>query len=246
MTGFSGTASNSALFLDFDGTLVEIAATPEGVRVDPALVPVLRRLAQRLDGALAIVSGRPIEQIDAFLAPLRLPAAGVHGAELRTTSDRPPVAATEPLDARLRAAISDLARLDPAIRIEPKTYSTAVHFRQAGHLAGRIEQSLRALVENSPTAAALVPGRMVFEVTSGLTSKGGALATLMRQPPFAGRRPIMIGDDVTDRSALTAAEAMGGRGLKVAGGAFSPAESDFDNPQQVRAWLATLAERMDR
>lgn len=234
MTGFSGTASNSALFLDFDGTLVEIAATPEDVRVDPALVPVLRRLAQRLDGALAIVSGRPIEQIDAFLAPLRLPAAGVHGAELRATSDRPPAATAEPLDARMRAAISDLARLDPAIRIEPKTYSIAVHFRQAGHLAGRIEDSLRALVENSPTAAALVPGRMVFEVTSGLTSKGGALATLMRQPPFAGRRP------------LAAAEAMGGRGLKVAGGAFSPAESDFDNPRQVRDWLATLAERMDR
>lgn len=244
MVGLSGAASNSALFLDFDGTLIDIAMRPDEVRIPADLPALLELLTYQLDGALAILTGRPIKQLDRFLPPLEPIAAGVHGAEMRRSVGGEIEALSPPLGADVSAAIHRLSAIDSAILIEPKTYSIAVHYRQAPHLAKQVYAALQAILHASPDPLHVTPGRGVFEVMATPVSKGAALQTLMREPCFAGRRPIMIGDDLTDRSAIESAEVLGGRGLKVAGGAFTAAEVDFQTPQQVRDWLAMLAERI--
>lgn len=233
--------ADCAVFLDLDGTLIDIAAAPGLVHIPADLVPLLARLSAGLNGALAIVTGRPIAELNQFLAPLQLIAAGVHGAQLRTEANGEVLLTVGPLDPVVAAAVHRLAELDPGIVIEPKVYSIAVHYRRAPSAEPRVEQALRAILADSPDHFILCPGRCVIEVVPKHVSKGAALDALLAFPPFRGRRPIMIGDDVPDESALAAAVRHGGRGLRVAGEHFSNGVADFAGPAQVRAWLASLA-----
>lgn len=231
--------ARAALFLDFDGTLAAIAPRPDLVHVDDALRDLLQRLSQRLDGALAIISGRPLDQIDALLAPLRLPAAGVHGAQQRADLSQP----ARLLKAQgLQPALNALHALfdgDERLLIEDKGAGAALHFRLAP------ERGLECVDAMHRVAAScgleLLVGHQVVEARMPGCNKGEVVRQWMQQAPFAGRVPIAIGDDRTDEDAFAAAVEAGGYGIKVGGG-LSHAAYRLAQVEDVHAWLrAALA-----
>lgn len=230
-----------ALFLDFDGTLVEIAATPDAASAPAALAGVLAQVAAALSGAVALISGRRVADLDARLAPFRCAAAGVHGAELRLDPAQEIHAGAERLDPRVREDVARLLHDDPRLLVEDKGRAIAVHYRQAEHLGPELERRLEHYIRASDRELKLQPGRKVVEILGDATSKGDAVRGFMRRAPFTGRLPIMIGDDRTDLSAFEACAALGGGGLSVAGEFFPAAEAAFGSPLAVRAWLAELA-----
>jgi trehalose 6-phosphate phosphatase len=237
--------SNCALFLDLDGTLIDIAPTPEVVSIPPELVPLLARVSSGLQGAVAIVSGRTVSDINRFLAPLELVAAGVHGAELRTVPNGEVLLTVGPLEPWVINAVSQLSRIAAGVVVESKLYSIAVHYRMAPAAEAQIEAALRRILEDSPDHLILCPGRRVIEVVPKQISKGAALEALLHLPAFRGRRPVMIGDDVPDESAFDAAVRNRGLALRVAGEHFSQKAADFESPAYVRSWLATIAARLN-
>ncbi|MCW2274455.1 trehalose 6-phosphate phosphatase [Rhodoblastus acidophilus] len=229
----------AALFLDFDGTLVEIAATPDGAAAPAALARVLERASAALSGALALVSGRRIADLDARLAPFRGAAAGVHGAEMRLDPAHP-IKAGEKLDARVRDEVAQLTGDDPRLLLEDKGHAIAVHYRLAEHFGPELERRLEHYVREVD-GLRVQPGRKVIEILGEAVTKGDAVRRFMREKPFVGRRPIMIGDDRTDVSAFDACAALGGVGLSVAGEFFHAAEADFASPEDVRRWLGEFS-----
>lgn len=223
-----------ALLLDLDGTLLDFAPTPDAVEVPPALPVALARLQHRLGGALAIVTGRPVAQIDALLPGL--PAvAGEHGGAIRHSPNGPLERADHlPVpDAWLATAEAALAA-HPGTLLERKPHGVALHFRRAPE-AGPALRALAEVLLAQLSSHALLAGNMVWEVRPRGIHKGNAVRALMARPPFAGRTPLFVGDDVTDEDAITAARAMGGIGLKV--------DETFGTPQGVRDWLAEQATR---
>ncbi|WP_442756114.1 trehalose-phosphatase [Methylocystis sp. JAN1] len=229
-----------ALFLDFDGTLVDVAPTPETIRIPLDLCSLLGRLMRALDGALAVVTGRSVTDVERYLASSRLVIAGEHGAELRIARDRfvSTVAAMSPAAA---AAVSSISERFDGAEVEVKRSSIAVHYRANPEAGPGIERELRRLLSENFREFVLCRGRKVYELVPAHVSKGAAIDSLMRFPPFLGRRPIMIGDDFTDEAAFQSAELHGGMGLKVAGEHFSKDVADFNEPAEVRAWLAAFA-----
>lgn len=222
----------AALFLDFDGTLVEIAPHPGAVVVPTALPPLLRRLAERLDGALAVVSGRALADLEARL-PVPLAMAGDHGASLRRAPGAPveTLSLPRPPPAWQEAAEA-LAAAHPGALVEAKPHGFVLHFRLAPQLAGPARALLDGLIADNGDFV-LMPARMAFEVKPTAVSKATAVAGLMARPPFAGRVPVFIGDDVTDEAGMQAARAAGGLGLRL--------QDAFGTPAALREWLARLA-----
>ncbi len=206
-----------ALFLDFDGTLVDLAPQPEAVIVPSGMVGTLTALNHYLGGALALISGRPIEQIDAFLQPLRLPTAGVHGTERRSAAGDVTLLSTHPLQRVEEAALALAARY-PALRVENKRGSLALHYRQAPDLELACLQAMQAAVEESP-GLTLLRGKMVVEAKPGGASKGHAIEAFMQERPFAGRCPVFVGDDFTDEVGFATVQRLRGMGVKVGEGA---------------------------
>ena len=233
--------ARSALFLDFDGTLVDLAERPEGVFAPTGLLDTLTALRDALGGALAIVSGRPIEQLDHFLAPLTLAAAGVHGAE-RRSADGALTQADVPSLARVEAAAVALQAEHPALLIERKRGSLALHYRAAPTLQAICTAAMREAVAASD-GLVLLPGKMVLEAKAASIGKGIAIAALLREVPFAGRVPIFIGDDVTDEAGFDAVQATGGCGIKV-GPEASSASYRVDSPEAMRTVLKQAAQRL--
>lgn len=205
-----------ALFLDFDGTLVDIAPEPGAVVVPCSLVPTLSALQKYLGGAMAVVSGRPIREIDQYLDPLRLPVAGVHGAERRSADGELDRLTPFPLQEVERAA-EQLAREHPALLVEHKQTSLALHYRQAPHLEQLCLDVMQAAVARSP-GLTFLRGKMVVEAKPGGATKGSAIEAFLREPPFAGRTPVFVGDDVTDEVGFTTVQRLGGLGVKVGEG----------------------------
>ena len=229
-----------SLFLDFDGTLVEFAATPDGVQPDPALRALLERLQQRLDGAIAIITGRRIASIDSLLAPLQLAAAGLQGIERRTAdgrSERPatPAAWLEPVRERLAAHVD----AHPGLLLEDKEFSLALHYRSAPQHAAATRALLQSMQTSFPADARLLEGNSVFELRPGTHDKGTALDWFMTEPPFAGRRPIYLGDDDADLPAMQAAQRRGGMAIAV--GPRLATAHRLQDPRAVRGWLESLA-----
>lgn len=231
-----------ALFLDIDGTLLDIAATPEEVIVPPDLGVTLEKLQSALGGALALVSGRAIESIDRLFAPLRLPTAGQHGAEIR-------VADSEVARADLCSATLARVRADtfthlvsmPGVRVEDKGLGFAVHYRHAPAAKGQIEQRLAEALALHAGDLELLHGKMVVEVRAREVNKGRALEVLMRQPPFAGRIPVFVGDDLTDEDGFKAAERLGGHAIAVGHERVEVTRYWLPEPEAVRHWLQRLA-----
>ena len=229
-----------AFFLDVDGTLIDLAETPDGVVVPPDLPAMLDRLAERAGGAVAIVSGRAIAALDRLLAPAHLAAAGAHGAELRLAGGAVETVAGPALDG-VRTRLAALAARHPKLLVEDKGVAIAVHYRADPQLGPVIGSALDEIVA-SHDGLHVQPGKMVFEVRPAGVDKGRAVATLMQTAPFAGRRPLAIGDDLTDETMLAAARRLGGMGVWV--GATMPpggADARLDGPESVRRWLRKLA-----
>jgi len=228
---------DDALFLDFDGTLVELAERPELVQVAGQLPALLSCVAAALGEALAIVSGRSLASIDALLTPMRFCGAGLHGAELRTD----PREAAPPYEALLEQVANILElrlRGDSGMWLEDKGKTLALHYRGVPEQAAAAECLLREAVAGADLE--VIAGKRVFEARQRGVHKGYALLALMRRPPFSGRRPIYVGDDVTDEDGIEAAQALGGIGIKVGDGA-SAAAWRLESPAAVRAWLAATA-----
>ena len=229
----------SALFLDFDGTLVEIAATPEQVVVPAGLPDLLAQLYRQLGGAVAIISGRPLAQTDRLLRPFSASGAGEHGVSLRYddgTLEEMPVGIAVPQT--WRAALEAAAARWPGVRVEEKPHGVAVHYRLAPERGGEVWRMVRALVPPDHPWFHLMPAREAVEVSLRSASKGHAVQRLMAHHPFHGRRPIFVGDDITDEAGMSMARRFGGVGLRV-GEAFG------GEPAKVRAWLTQGLERLD-
>ncbi len=235
---------DAALFLDFDGTLVELAPEPDAIVIPPELVPLLAALRDRLGGALAVVSGRAVGAIDTFLHPLDLPVAGVHGSERRAADGNLVLLPTPSLDTVEQAAAA-LLHQHPALAVEPKRGAVALHYRQAPQLQEICRQTMEAAVAASP-GVSLLHGKMVFEAKSSLANKGKALGAFLQEPPFAGRKPVFLGDDTTDEPGFAVAQELGGTGIKVGQGE-TLAHHRVAGPAAVRAalqaWLDGQAPR---
>lgn len=206
---------NSAFFFDFDGTLVAIAPRPDLVHVEPEVGEILRALSDRFDGAVAVITGRPLEVVDGFLAPLVLPAAAEHGSVRRDVSGRVH-ANTEGAEAVEAAdrALKPLAKANPGLILERKSSSVALHYRQRPELAETCAAAVQAVVADNPSLMVL-PGKMVFELKPHGVDKGIAVRTFLDEAPFKGRTPIFMGDDVTDEHAFEVVNAMGGITVKI-------------------------------
>jgi trehalose 6-phosphate phosphatase len=226
--------ARAALLLDIDGTLIDIAPRPELVVVPPDLLPALRRLRTRCADALAVVTGRTVEQAEALFGEVPYAIAGEHGAAIRHAPGGVVERVPQPelpgawLDAAARAVAAH-----PGALLERKPRSFALHFRQAQAAGPALHAAARAIVGATP-GYTIHTGAMMWEVRPDGADKGAAVVALMARPPFAGRVPVYIGDDVTDEDGIRAAQALGGIGLRVA--------EAFGDAAGVRAWLRHLAE----
>jgi len=234
MQRLPGITRDTALFLDFDGTLADLAPEPEAVRVAHGLVSSLAALYELLDGALAIVSGRRLVDLDHFLTPLHLPAAGEHGSQLRHADGRLSSLAAPDMTRALTAAQA-LAHRHPGLRFEPKLAAVALHYRHAPELEPLCREVLSEAVSQS-AGLELADGKFVLEVKPVGIDKGRAIALFMAEAPFSGRLPLFAGDDVTDEAGFATVQRLGGLGLKVGFG-HSVAQYHCDSPQALRSWL---------
>ena len=225
-----------AFFFDVDGTLAAIQSRPEAVFIPEQVIAQLQRLSALSQGALALVSGRPIEQLDALAAPLHGPAAGVHGAERRDAEGNLhrislPAEVEQPLRTELQAAMAAW----PGTQLEIKGMAFALHYRQAM----QHEQDVMRLAEQSVKrfpGLALQPGKCVVEIKPAGIDKGAAIGDFMQQSPFAGRTPVFIGDDLTDEKGFLAVNERQGVSVKVGEG-FSQADYRLSDVDAVYGWL---------
>ena len=233
--------TSCALLLDIDGTLLDLARTPREVWVPPGLAATLHALHDRTEGALALVSGRSLNDIDLIFAPDRFPAVGGHGAEMRLSTDGEAVAThAPPLDQELKRRLAAIARLSPGILLEDKGYSLALHYRLAPHAEKAIYEAvslIRADLPNAPIE--VLPGKCVCEIKQAGFDKASGVRELMTHEPFRGRYPIFIGDDVTDESVFAIMPDLGGLAFSVGRHADGVA-GRFEQPSDVRAWLKRL------
>jgi trehalose 6-phosphate phosphatase len=226
-------AENWALFLDLDGTLLDIAETPDAIVVPHALIPALKSAAAWLDGALAIVSGRTLRNIDALLSPLVLPCAGEHGALVRL-----PGGAIEEADpacavpGNWKRQIESVVEKWPGVAVEMKEFNVTVHFRQAPERRGDVLALLQQTIEGV-CGFEILPARKAYELRHSTLTKAAAVRSFMRRTPFTGRIPVFVGDDVTDEDGFRAAEELGGLALHVA-------TSFGGKPVHVRQWLESF------
>jgi trehalose 6-phosphate phosphatase len=235
--------SDCCLFLDVDGTLLEIAPTPDGVRVDQSLRQLLLRASQTLGGALALVSGRPIAALDHLFDPQRWPAAGLHGLERRDAAGHWHRAQSPPDDAGFEAARSALQRVvvaTPGALLEDKGATLALHWRAVP----AEEAALRRLMQESAAGLGahyeVLAGKRVMELKPAGVSKAQAIRAFLGERPFRGRRPVFVGDDVTDLDGFAAVEDAGG--LSIAVGDTVDAQRRVASPRDVRALLEDVAD----
>lgn len=229
----------AALFLDFDGTLVELAEAPGAISVPGGLTPLLDRLSKRLDGRLAIVSGRAVDDLRKHLGPSAMVLSGSHGAELHYADGRSIPVSAPPGLAEARESIRRFAAGSEGLLVEDKPAGVALHYRLAPERAEEADAFLEALAERS--GLALQRGKMVAELRPHGSDKGAALRRLMAEPPFAGARPVFVGDDLTDEDAFRAAAALGGEGVLVGPDRPSAALWRLDGVAEVTAWLEAAA-----
>jgi trehalose 6-phosphate phosphatase len=237
--GGMGVFEPMALFLDVDGTLLEFADRPEDVRVPQDLPAALRAATAHLNGALALVSGRAIADLDMLFAPVRLAASGLHGGEFRATANAEPVrrgALPEHYAAKLRAMLAGYA----GIVVEDKSMSIAVHYRAAPRQAAALQRMLQDFVTGTTAPGLeLMQGELVFELKPPGFDKGTAIRSFMQAAPFAGRRPVFVADHPIDQAAFETVAALNGLGISV-GRPLPGAAAWFSRPAAVRAWLQTL------
>lgn len=235
-----------ALFLDVDGTLLEIESHPDAVRAGPELRQLLARASRALGGALALVSGRTIASLDALFAPLCLPAAGLHGLERRDAAGR--VHYPQGYAGRIaaaRAGLLEFVQSAPGLLLEDKGAALALHYRNAPAL----EDACRRQVEAARAAAGedfhVQHGKRVFELKPSGQDKGTAVAAFMTEAPFHGRTPVFVGDDVTDEDGFRVVNALGGLSIRVGSAGHSAARHAAADVPGILDWLALCPEQPD-
>lgn len=232
------------LFLDVDGTLVELTDSPFDTQTSGELKTLLKEVSERLSGALALVSGRSIEYLDALFAPLRLPSAGLHGVERRKASGVMHGASfhDSQLD-RARAALVDLVEAHPGTILEDKGRTVAVHYRMAPQSEPAVWESVLAIAATLGTNYHVQAGNMMLEIKPRGFTKGGAIRAFMQEPPFSGRTPVFVGDDLTDLDGFRVVETYGGISIGV--GERVQGQCHLDDPGAVRRWLEGIAALVD-
>jgi trehalose 6-phosphate phosphatase len=231
----------SAVFLDVDGTILEIAETPQDVHVPESLKILLNALCLRLDGALALISGRSIADLDRLFAPFRFCVAGVHGSEQREPTG---CVIRGHIDASaLDGARNELFRLVdafPGLLLEDKQIALAMHFRRVPHLCSSVRERMTALAAELGPAFALQPGRCVFEIRPAAWTKATAIERFMEQPPFRGRAPIFLGDDVTDEDGFAWVNGKDGVSVRVGLAQQSVAKYALEDVNETLSWLRSI------
>lgn len=229
------------VFLDVDGTLLDFAPTPDGVRVDDSMLVLLSRLRESLGESLALISGRPLAQIDELFRPLALPAAGIHGFERRSAAGvvYRPSAPEAALD-RVRSWLQSSVLPDSGLLLEDKGHALALHYRLAPHSAGRAMASVRSALAELGAGYEIIEGAKVVELKPAGLNKGTAIEAFMKEPPFMGCMPVFLGDDVTDFDGFAAVRSHGG--IDIAVGDRASARWYLDGPAAARAWLRGMAD----
>lgn len=235
-------ADDTALFLDFDGVIADIVDAPDKVRVEPDVLGCLQKMSRASGNALAIVSGREIAQIDSFLQPLRLPAAGVHGIQHRNAAGETTAEGFDEKDfCRLRHLVVDFAEAHDGLLAEVKPGSVALHYRYCPEMEAdcrRLASELESMIPGMKT----VRGKMVVDMKLADRTKGDAIARFMDEPPFRHRIPLFFGDDVTDEDGFRIINALGGISVKIGDGE-SEATCRLASTAEFRRWLADTADR---
>lgn len=231
---------STALFFDFDGTLVEIAQDPSAVVLRHEIRDILTHLYATFGGAVAVVSGRPVAEVDSFLRPLRLPLAGVHGLEVQPVDG--PVerhAYDRGKLERLIASVRAFTAPHAGLLVEAKGGAVALHYRKRPELEDDVRRFARSCLDTE-TGVELVHGKMVAELRLGGRTKADAVSRFMNDAPFAGRTPWFFGDDVTDEDAFSRINDLGGRSVKIGPGE-THATARFDTTAAFHDWLSRLA-----
>jgi len=233
--------SRTAILLDIDGTLLDLMPTPREVWVPPGLSKALNGLLEKTSGAMALVSGRSLNDIDLIFAPDQFPAVGGHGAEMRLSSDSGAVAThAPPLDMELKRRLATIAKLSPGILLEDKGYSLALHYRLAPRAEKAIYEAVSLIRADLPNATIeVLPGKCVCEIKHSGFTKASGVRELMTREPFRGRRPLFIGDDVTDETVFAIMPDFDGLAFSV-GRRAQGVDGHFDAPSDVREFLARL------
>ena len=230
-----------AFFLDIDGTLLDIAETPDAAEATRREKSLVRKLHEAAGGALALVSGRPLDDIDLIFAPLQLAAIGGHGAEMRPVPGTPPQTRVGSLSVELKRKLATITELGPGILVEDKGYSLALHYRLAPEHGPALRAAVAHICAHLPAGSVeILPGKLVVEVKPAGISKALAVSELMTYPPFTDRHPIFIGDDTTDEPVFGVLPRFDGLGFSV-GRIVPGANGHFDKPEDVRSWLARIA-----
>ena len=231
-----------ALFLDFDGCIVDIAPTPEAVAVPDCLPSLLIALRDALGGAVAIVSGRAIEQIDGFLGAAVPAVAGLHGLERRTADGgivRPSLPRNDLHGAR--ALLAAFAAERPGVLVEDKAHTVALHYRLAPSLRDDCRDVVNAALEETPQGWQVVEGKFAFEIRPCGSTKGTAIDAFMGEAPFLGRTPVFCGDDITDEDGFRVVNARGGVSIRVGQGGVTRAAVQVDTVGELLDWLKRVA-----
>jgi trehalose 6-phosphate phosphatase len=232
--------SRLALFLDVDGTLLDIEDHPAGVRANPALVTLLARLAGALGGALSLVSGRTVADIDRIFAPTRFAAAGAHGAELRLHPEDPVACTESSLPASILERMRTFAENEPGLLLEEKRGGVSLHYRRAPQLEEACKAFVQSLLPEIDRDFRVIAGKMVLELAPLEHNKGAAISEMMQRDPFAGRHAVFVGDDVTDEDGFRAVKALQGVTIRVGGNHDSEAEYSLADVAAVRRWLQLI------
>jgi trehalose 6-phosphate phosphatase len=233
----------TAILLDIDGTLLDLMPTPREVWVPPGLSETLNLLTERTSGALAMVSGRSLNDIDLIFAPDVFRAVAGHGAEMRlSVGNEADDVHAPPMDKELKRRLAAIAKLSPGILLEDKGYSLALHYRLAPQAEKAIYEEVSRIRAELPGAPIeVLPGKCVCEIKHAGFTKASGVRELMRRPPFQGRKPFFIGDDVTDETVFAIMPDFAGLSFSVGRRALG-VDGHFDAPDDVRAFLARLAE----
>jgi len=230
-----------AILLDIDGTILDLAPSPQQVWVPTGLRQTLARLDDLTGGAVALVSGRPLHDIDLIFSPLELAAIGGHGAEIRAVAGTRPLMRAQPLSSALRRQLAALTELGPGVLAEDKSYSLALHYRLAPEKGEAVRAAVEEICAELPQGSVeVLPGKLVVEIKANGVNKANAVCELMNCAPFSERNPIFIGDDTTDEPVFGVISQFGGLGFSV--GRIAPhVNGHFEKPESVRAWLARIA-----
>jgi trehalose 6-phosphate phosphatase len=235
---------NWALFLDIDGTLLDIAERPDAAAVPTGLVAKLEAVAACLDGALALVSGRSVTDIDRLFGSGKFLAAGQHGAELRLVHAKPPQTLRDPLSIEITSAVRDLIAGKEGFIFEDKGCSLSLHYRQAPGDGRKIGAALGDLIASKAPQLEVFGGKMIWEVRDPKFTKGTAVDAMLAAAPFKGRVPVFVGDDTTDADGFRTAVGRGGLAFGVGASAPALASPSFASPAAVRAWIESFPQNI--